>query len=171
MAPMPTFTIRPCVPAGVETVLRMKNLAWRQTYAGQLSDEVFEQLDADVVAHAASWAEAIGNGEAPPLVGTDSAGRVIGVAAGGPARGDRPPAATELYMVYVLAEAYGSGLGRSLVDAAIGTNPSFVWVLESNARAVAFYRKLGFEPDGAREQLSPRWNHQAEIRMVRGGAS
>lgn len=167
---MPTFTIRPCAPAEVETVLRMKNLAWRQTYAGQLHDEVFEKLEADVASHAAAWQEGIGNGDAPPLIGSDTSGRVIGVAAGGPARGDHPPAPTELYMVYVLAEAYGSGLGRLLVDAAIGSDPAFVWVLEANARAVAFYRKLGFEPDGVREQLSPRWNNQAEVRMVRGGS-
>ncbi|MHA7275418.1 GNAT family N-acetyltransferase [Arthrobacter sp. Hz1] len=90
---------------------------------------------------------------------------------GGPAGPPPPPPATELYMVYVLAEAYGSGLGRLLVHAAIGTSSSFVWVLETNARATAFYRKLGFEPDGARERLSTGWNDQTEIRMVRGGSS
>jgi hypothetical protein len=41
-----------------------------------------------------------------------------------------------------------------------------VWVLEANARARAFYRRHGFEADGAREHFAAldAW----EIRMVRG---
>ncbi|MHA7277097.1 hypothetical protein ACX80O_11325, partial [Arthrobacter sp. Hz1] len=91
---MPTFTIRPCAPAEVETVLRMKNLAWRETYAGQFSDEIFDKLDADVVSDAASWQEGIRNGDAPPLVGTDAAGRVIGVGGGGGEGGGGHPSIT-----------------------------------------------------------------------------
>lgn len=45
--------------------------------------------------------------------------------------------------------------------------PAFVWVLESNARAIAFCRKFGFTPDGTAEPLSAQWNHQRELRMVR----
>lgn len=145
----------------------MKNQAWREAYAGQLSDEVLDGLDADLAEQAAVWQEGIQNGIEPPLIATDPAGRIVGVAAGGPARGENPPTETELYMVYVLAEAYGSGLGRELATAAVGGAPSFVWVLESNARAIAFYRKLGFEQDGACARLSDRWNNLAEIRMVR----
>ncbi|MHA7154532.1 N-acetyltransferase [Arthrobacter sp. TMN-50] len=44
---------------------------------------------------------------------------------------------------------------------------NLVWVLEGNCRAIAFCRKLGFEPDRAQEQLSPRWHRQVEIRMAR----
>ena len=43
-----------------------------------------------------------------------------------------------------------------------------VWVPVSDMqRAIAFYRKHGFAPDGARHVLGPELNHQPEIRMVR----
>jgi hypothetical protein len=32
---------------------------------------------------------------------------------------------------------------------------------------VAFFGKLGFAPDGAREELPPEWNGASDIRMVR----
>lgn len=167
MTTMSSFTIRPGAADEVEAVLRMKNLAWRQTYTGQLSDAAFDRLDAELPARVANWQDSIRQGTQPPLVAADARGQIIGVAAGGPARGDNPPAEVELYMVYVLAEAHGSGVGQQLVSAAIGVAPAFVWVLESNARAIAFYRKLGFTPDGTAEPLSAQWNHQREMRMVR----
>lgn len=142
MTTMSPFTIRPSASDEVEAMLRMKNLAWRQTYTGQLSDAAFDRLDAELPAQAAHWQDSIRQGAQPPLVATDARGDIVGVAAGGPARGDNPPAEVELYMVYVLAEAHGTGLGQQLVSGAIGAAPAFVWVLESNARAIAFYRKL-----------------------------
>ncbi|WP_162150483.1 GNAT family N-acetyltransferase [Arthrobacter sp. H5] len=160
--------IRPVADDEFEAALRMKNAAWREAYAGQLSGEVLAGLDQRVDEQASWWREEVERGIAPPLVAVDPAGRIVGIAAGGPARGDYPPVGTELHMVYVLAEAYGTGLARALVERSIGHAAALVWVLETNPRAVAFYRKLGFEPDGAREPLSERWNNCAEIRMVRG---
>lgn len=167
MGPMSPFTIRPSAADEVEAVLRMKNLAWRQTYAGKLSDAVFDRLDAELPAQAVALQDSILQGAQPPRVATDASGHIVGVAAGGPARGDNPPTEVELYMVYVLTEAHGMGVGHQLVSGAIGSAPAFVWVLESNARAIAFYRKLGFTPDGTAEPLSAQWNHQRELRMVR----
>lgn len=89
------------------------------------------------------------------------------MAGAGPARGD-VPAPRELYTIYILAEAYGSGLAQALVGRVLGDSPAFLWVLERNPRAIGFYTKLGFEPDGAREFFVAGDQRVPEIRMVRG---
>ena len=51
--------------------------------------------------------------------------------------------------------------------AAIGESPAYLWVAEGNPRALAFYLKHGFRPDGKRGQLPPEWESLPEFRMVR----
>lgn len=145
----------------------MKNEGWRQAYRGRLGSEVLAGLDDTIEAQAEAWRMGFDSQDTVPFVAADAQGRIVGISAGGDARGENAPAAVELFMLYVLEEYYGTGLGRALADAAIGDAAACVWVLEGNERAIAFYRKLGFEPDGEREQLSERWNGLHEIRMVR----
>ncbi|RAX51166.1 hypothetical protein DQ353_01965 [Arthrobacter sp. AQ5-05] len=59
----------------------------------------------------------------------------------------------------------GAGAGQGLLDAVPGKDPASPWVLEPNARAVAFYASNGFVPDGTRK---PGGYEGAgdEIRMV-----
>lgn len=58
---------------------------------------------------------------------------------------------SELKQIYILARAYGSGVGRSLFDDAVDcvrdAGRSWMWlsVSDRNLRAQAFYRKLAFE--------------------------
>ena len=75
----------------------------------------------------------------------------------------------ELYSLYILARAQGRGLGAALLGAAIGESPAYLWVLEGNPRAQAFYHRHGFRPDGRRGLLPPEWESVPEIRMVREG--
>lgn len=160
-------TIRPLRIDETEAALRMKNQGWRQAYRGKLSEEVLDGLDDSIEAVAEAWRQGFDESGSVPLVAVNERGTIVGIAAGGEARGEDPPTAVELFMLYVLEEYYGTGLGRELADAAIGDAAACVWVLEGNERAIAFYRKLGFAPDGEREQLSERWNGLSEIRMVR----
>lgn len=160
-------TIRPLRSDELEAALRMKNQGWRQAYRGRLNAEVLDHLDEGIESVAEAWRLGFDAGGEVPLVAVDDDARIVGIAAGGAARGENPPTAVELSMLYVLEEYYGTGLGRALTDAAIGDSAACVWVLEGNERAIAFYRKLGFEPDGTAEQLSERWNGLNEIRMVR----
>lgn len=74
----------------------------------------------------------------------------------------------ELWGLYLLASHQGRGLGRRLLEAALGTSAASLWVAADNAPAIGFYRHFGFEPDGAADVL-PQWEGLREIRMVRVG--
>jgi GNAT superfamily N-acetyltransferase len=76
------------------------------------------------------------------------------------------PRALQLFILYQYATEHGTGTGQALLDAVIGDEPAFLWTAEENPRAIAFYRRNGFEPDGARV-VSASWENLAEIRMVR----
>ncbi|WP_307864848.1 GNAT family N-acetyltransferase [Myceligenerans salitolerans] len=77
----------------------------------------------------------------------------VGFAQVGPARVKEdfaPVHDRELWSLYVLPELHGSGADAALLGAVLPSGPAQLWVADPNPRAQAFYRKHGFEPDGAR---------------------
>ncbi len=67
--------------------------------------------------------------------------------------------AAEVTSVFVAPAHRGTGMGTSLTCAAIAAarNPSDLWIVAEEAgRAVALYRRLGFQ-DAARLVSSTRW--------------
>ncbi len=78
----------------------------------------------------------------------------------------------EIATFYVDPAHWRRGAGRSLMDAtladlsAAGFAAATLWVLETNARAQAFYAASGFAADGGRQTAGPGW--PPEIRMGRG---
>lgn len=75
------------------------------------------------------------------------------------------PRELQLEAIYVLEGHHGTGVGQALVDSAIGDRPAYLWALDDNPRAHAFYRRNGFELDGA-EQFDELWQ-VTEVRFVR----
>jgi ribosomal protein S18 acetylase RimI-like enzyme len=67
----------------------------------------------------------------------------------------------------VLARGYGTGVAQALMAEAIGDRAAYLWVVEGNDRAIAFYRKHGFDLDGVRDHLPETGT--PEVRMSRGG--
>ena len=63
--------------------------------------------------------------------------------------------AAELHTLLVRPEARGQGIGSALLDdfeawlVATGTTDAVIGVVPANARAIALYRRRGFEPDVA----------------------
>lgn len=51
---------------------------------------------------------------------------------------------------------HGEGVAQALMEEAVGDSNAYLWVLRGNDRAIGFYRKLGFELDGA-EQYDDVW--------------
>jgi GNAT superfamily N-acetyltransferase len=75
------------------------------------------------------------------------------------------PRDLQLEGLYVLDPHHGTGVGQALLDAGIGDRPAFLWALDDNPRAHAFYRRNGFVPDGV-EQFDELWQ-VTEVRFVR----
>jgi ribosomal protein S18 acetylase RimI-like enzyme len=93
--------------------------------------------------------------------------QIVGFAVAGPARDADAPRELELYAIYLLAAQHGSGLAQGLIDATLGEQPASLWVAEDNPRALRFYGRNGFEPDGASKDDPMGDESIREIRMVR----
>ena len=68
--------------------------------------------------------------------------------------------------MYLLESHQGLGLGGRLLDHALGTSAASLWVAANNHQALDFYRRFGFEPDGAEDRI-PDWENLPIIRLVR----
>ncbi|MBT2515370.1 GNAT family N-acetyltransferase [Arthrobacter sp. ISL-30] len=160
------FTLRPGTVDDAETMVRMHIMSWRESYAHLLPEEFFAEREANIGAQIERQRTS-NLGSAVPLLAHDDDGCLVGIAAAGPGRDEDSPHLLELYMLYTLRRVHGAGVGQALVDALLSGEAAYLWVLEGNPRAQAFYRRNGFEPDGKRQLLPPRWYELPEIRMVR----
>lgn len=158
-----SFVIRPATTADAAALAHVNLTAWREAYAHFLSPEFLAGLSLPELHE--RWNRGLERGLAGTVV-SEVDGDVRGYATAGAARSEEKPRDLELYMIYQLASEHGSGSGQALLDAALGDEPAFLWVAELNPRAIAFYRRNGFEPDGAR-MIAEQWDNLAEIRMVR----
>ena len=77
-----------------------------------------------------------------------------------------------LLSMWVAPELRGEGIAPALVDAVVawarsrGFRRLLLDVTETNARAMAFYSRMGFVPSGVVGTLPPPREHLAEIQMV-----
>lgn len=136
---------------------------WRDTYTGLMSQEKLDSLD--VAKNAERWRSLL-TGENVPRVlgGFDRAGALVGWITVGEARDDDAPCARELWVLNVARAHHGSGVAQELIRQELADGPAYLWVVEGNDRAIAFYRKYGFELDGTKHPM-PEGN--VDLRMVR----
>jgi len=167
-----TVLIRDVVPEDTEALGRMHHASWVEAYSPLFPAEFWYTYLPET--RVEQYRRSLANPRpGTRLVVADDEGEIVGHGWTGTARNgveDRYPAVREreLYSIYVLAARYGSGLGQRLLDAVLDRDePAQLWVFENNPRAVAFYRRNGFEPDGARHVFGPELGSQPEIRMVR----
>lgn len=134
--------------------------AWHEAYPGIVSQDYLDRLTlekCEAIAH--KWRDGI-------FVAKDQE-RIVGFVGCGD-RGDEAPGVGEVFSIYVLSEYYGKGVGQALMEAALkqlkGYAEICLWVLKVNKRAIRFYEKFGFRPDGT-EMVSSACK-ALEIRMV-----
>ncbi|TAM69530.1 MAG: GNAT family N-acetyltransferase [Microbacteriaceae bacterium] len=152
--------VRTARPNDAEGIAHVHVQAWREAYAGVMSDKVLANLSEE--RRATWWRHVIENETATRCAVAEYDGNIIGFASAGPTRDDDATRDLELFTIYTLESMYGTGVGSALLEAVIGDAPATLWVAEDNPRAHAFYAKKGFEPDGA-----TRFDGIAEVRMVR----
>ncbi|AIY02103.1 hypothetical protein ART_2504 [Arthrobacter sp. PAMC 25486] len=161
-----TILLRAATPEDAEAVMRLHLRCHEEAYGRHLPPEFFEMRRRTLVSRVESFRGNLLAGRIPMLAYDDDG--LVGVAGAGPARDADAPTALELHWIYTLARVHGRGAGQLLLDALIGADAAFLWVLEDNPRAQAFYAKNGFVVDGARKLMPPEWHSLPEVRMVRG---
>lgn len=151
-------TLDDCAEVG-----RVHYRAHIESYVDHVPAGVIESFPAEQ--RAENWKRMVSAGVDELWVAEED-GQIVGFASAGPSRDTPPVRARELSSIYLLAAHQGSSLGQTLLDAACGTQPASLWVLEDNPRAHAFYRRNGFLPDGTSKLDKPFGNVRI-IRMVR----
>lgn len=155
--------------------------AWQAAYRGQVPDAYLDQMDEEQAGR--RWTETLtrglGAGEAIGRDGTcttlllEDGDLVVGIASVGRARGEYPVGTGELWMINLVPEAWGSGLGRQLLAASVdelrwqGFSEAVLWVLDTNRRARRFYQRQGWVPDGTVKEDASRGFTLTEVRYRR----
>ncbi len=156
-------TVRKATLDDAAAIGRVHYLTHVETYTGHFPPEVIEANPPH--RRARMWTHIIGEQLGEVWV-AERENEIIGFAHTGPPRDEEPPRDLELSTIYLLAAHHGSGLGQLLLDAVLGDRKASLWVLDENARAIAFYRKNGFALDGA-EKIDPDYGNIREVRLVR----
>lgn len=166
--------VRRAIPSDSRAVARVHVESWRGAYRGQMPDALLDGLD--VGKRAVRWQELLAARDDSISTWVALVGKsVVGFCHAGPSRDEdagTPPAA-EIRAIYVLPEHWRSGAGWALCGAARedlrerGFTEVTLWVLDSNARARAFYERQGFRLDGDAEQWSDPQSTGGALREVR----
>lgn len=162
------YELRLLTPDDADVIAQAHVQIWRDTYDGLLARSVLDGLDVGETAR--RWREWLGSDEPPRVLGAFERG--TGTFAGwicvGAARDEDAPTATELWVLNVVTGHHGTGLAHEFMRSELANRPAYLWVVEGNERAVAFYRKHGFELDGQAKAQADEGNR--DLRMVRTDA-
>ncbi len=128
--------------------------AWRAGYRGILPDGLLDGLTDE---NSAPDPEKI-TGKNSLIAEKD--GSIVGLAAFGAARSEAEDGLGELWTIYVLPGCWRGGVGTELFRAAaealreMGYVGFFLWTLEENRRARAFYERMDMRENGKRRSIS-----------------
>ncbi|WP_147917883.1 GNAT family N-acetyltransferase [Ruania zhangjianzhongii] len=158
----PAARIRPAHAGDADALHELHCDTWREAYAELVPDEVFSHQREHGLSE---WQARLSDptGDAVWLAHRD--GAAVGFASA-TATGTQEVRALRLWGLYVRATEYGLGTAANLLQLAVGDAPCYLWVAAGNPRAVAFYRKHGFDLDGTEQQVQ-RWGDLRTVRMVR----
>ena len=152
-------------------------LAWQAAYRGLMPQRYLDGLDP---AQRTSMWEGILAGYDPARGGvfvaeTEREQRLLGFSGCAASRDDDadPRVVGEIPVIYLLPQAWGAGIGRRLMDAALrrlteaGYAEATLWVLDTNTRARRFYEAGGWEADGTVKEDDVRGFPIQEVRYRR----
>jgi GNAT superfamily N-acetyltransferase len=171
-----TVETRIALPTDAAAIATIHIRSWQDAYRGIVPDEYLDALDIGERTHV--WASVL-NQTAEGFHGSTSIvalvdGVVAGFATVGGLRGADPADnAGEIYSIYASPSVWGIGVGRALINAAVaqleqrGHQGLFLWVLEANARARAFYERQGWNHDGEAQTIEVGGRPLSELRYAR----
>jgi ribosomal protein S18 acetylase RimI-like enzyme len=149
--------------------------SWQGAYRGLLPQAYLDGLDP--AQRVGRWERSLAEAEdrRDGVLVADARGTVLGFVAYSPSRdGDADPARVgEIDAIYLLPSAWGKGVGRLLMGAALAGlaearfDWATLWVLDSNVRARRFYEAGGWLADEARKIDDSRGFPIAQVRYKR----
>jgi GNAT superfamily N-acetyltransferase len=162
--------VRRARPDDAAAIAEVHVRTWQEAY-----EHVFgaERLASVTVAQRLPmWRQILDDPAQTALVAENEAGRIVGWCTVAPSRD--ADADGELWGIYVLSEAWGSGVGSALMAAGIdalresGYREVILWVLEDNPRARRFYEREGWTLDGSHKEDQFLGVPVTEVRYRRG---
>jgi ribosomal protein S18 acetylase RimI-like enzyme len=125
---------------------------WREAYEHVFGAERLASVSID--ARLAQWERILAAGQSDVFVA--AADGIVGFVSTGDSRD--ADAEAELFAIYVLPRAWGTGAGSVLMGAGIeamrlrASGDAVLWVLDDNPRARRFYEREGWTLDGERKE-------------------
>ncbi|MDP9166114.1 MAG: GNAT family N-acetyltransferase [Actinomycetota bacterium] len=170
--PHESFNIRRATSADIAALSRVHLAGWQVGYRGLLPDSYLDNLS--VSDNERRWGEWLAQGGRTLVA--ERASTVFAFSSVGLVSDDddADPATGELRALYADPAAWGTGAGRAVHDAALaalraaGSTQATLWTFPTNARAIAFYERQGWLPDGVRKADTSRGFRLEEIRFRRG---
>jgi GNAT superfamily N-acetyltransferase len=149
--------VRDAGPEDAATISDVRIRSWQAAYAHVFPAERLASLDERREQQARHWRTVIEEPSVPGhMLVAERGGEAIGFSSIGRARDD--PAAGEIYAIYVLPEAWGTGAGHALMQESVrrlrddGYGEGILWVLDDNPRARTFYEREGWSPMDVRRE-------------------
>lgn len=146
-----TVTLRAAVPTDAGEISRLYAQSWRAAYPGLVPQSYLDELqDHHWTQTVTDW---ITTGRFTALLAFEKE-VMAGCAIYGRAREEKYEGWGELVSLYVMPGRFRKGYGSRLVQRMVqemkaqGLSGCYLWVLDGNRRARAFYEKAGFEDTG-----------------------
>jgi GNAT superfamily N-acetyltransferase len=149
----------------LDAISRIYVRSWKAAYKGIVPQDYLDELPET------KWSQVIAKSEWTSLVLIED-GEMIGASAVSPGRDTAMADWGEIISIYLLPEYFGKGYGKPLLKAAIaelkamGHSFIYLWVLEENGRARAFYEKNGFTASPDRHVDSIGGKDLVEVRYI-----
>ena len=161
--------IRKATLDDISEIARIHVETWKKAYSGIIVQEYLDALS--IERRKESWKKILnGNTETYVAVCEDGLAGWINFA---PSRDEDGDGVYEIYGLYVQPKSWGKGIGKRLMEKAENILLSeynhlgdvTLWVLEENHSSRAFYRKVGYEPDGIKKEDEIAGKLLVEVRM------
>lgn len=160
--------IRQMKAGEADDISRIYASSWRCAYRGIVPQAYLDRLSE------LRWSALLAENPSKSFVLLE-AGKFVGTSSVSPARDEKLSGWGEIISLYLLPEYFGKGYGKALFQHSVrelnrrGFENIYLWTLEGNRRARAFYEKHGFAPDGGTISCEIGGKALAEVRYVHTG--
>lgn len=149
--------VRQATVADAPAIAAVHVRSWQSAYRGLIPQDFLDALDPRQ--RVGRWEQLIAAADWPrsATLVADTGSEILGFAHLVPTRDNdaNPAQVGEITSIYLLPNHWGTGLGRTLMTAALEVfaaaayHEATLWVLDTNERAQRFYEAGGWHPDGS----------------------